>query len=246
MALENLDLLIPEPVPTGPSRRKGTVTGVSPVRIQLDGDTSPLVTTPDKLCSVAVGDRVYVEILGRQLIILGVFESQDMLPGDVPVGSVLEFAGPVAPPGYYRFYGGEAISRVMYARLFAVIGTTHGAGDGSSTFNLPNKRGRAAVGVDPANAALDTVGKTAGNPTVTLTVDNLPPHSHDFTGSGVVSLWTMANSVNASGDSGGFSGDAHLPTNVNITVTGTTDDTGGGVAVQSLSPVVATAYIIKI
>lgn len=64
-----------------------------------------------------------------------------------PVGSYLLYAGKVCPSGFLPCNGG-AISRTTYADLFAVIGTTYGAGDGSSTFNLPNADGRVLQGTN--------------------------------------------------------------------------------------------------
>ena len=63
----------------------------------------------------------------------------------MPAGVVLPYAGATAPTGFLLCYG-QAISRTTYAVLFAAIGTTYGAGDGSTTFNLPDLRGRAAFG----------------------------------------------------------------------------------------------------
>ncbi|WP_323992688.1 phage tail protein [Nguyenibacter sp. L1] len=67
--------------------------------------------------------------------------------GAVPVGAVCDFAGAAAPPGWLLCYG-QAISRVTYAALFAAIGTIFGAGDGVTSFALPDLRGRASFGVD--------------------------------------------------------------------------------------------------
>jgi len=64
-----------------------------------------------------------------------------------PVGSYLLFAGKTLPTGYL-LCNGAAVSRTTYAALFAVIGTTYGAGDGSTTFNLPNLDGRVLQGVN--------------------------------------------------------------------------------------------------
>ena len=64
-----------------------------------------------------------------------------------PVGTSIDFAGPVAPPGFLK-ENGAAVSRSTYARLFAVIGTTYGAGNGSTTFNLPDSRGEVFRGLD--------------------------------------------------------------------------------------------------
>jgi microcystin-dependent protein len=62
-------------------------------------------------------------------------------------GELKPFAGATAPVGYLLCFG-QAISRTAYAGLFTVIGTTYGAGDGSTTFNLPDLRGRVAAGKD--------------------------------------------------------------------------------------------------
>lgn len=65
----------------------------------------------------------------------------------MPVGCVIPFAGAAAPTGWLLCQG-QAISRTTYAQLFSVIGTTYGSGDGKTTFNLPDMRGRVAVGSD--------------------------------------------------------------------------------------------------
>jgi len=64
-----------------------------------------------------------------------------------PAGTVSFFAGPVAPAGWLEC-NGAAVSRATYASLFAVIQTTHGAGDGTTTFNLPDGRGEMLRGWD--------------------------------------------------------------------------------------------------
>ena len=64
-----------------------------------------------------------------------------------PVGTSIDFAGPVAPAGFLK-ENGAAVSRATYARLFEVIGTRYGAGNGSTTFNLPDSRGEVFRGLD--------------------------------------------------------------------------------------------------
>jgi microcystin-dependent protein len=68
---------------------------------------------------------------------------------DILVGTIQAFAGAAIPTGYL-VCDGTAVSRTTYAKLFAKIGTSHGAGDGSSTFNLPDLCGRAIIGRDTA------------------------------------------------------------------------------------------------
>ena len=71
----------------------------------------------------------------------------DDLSGMVPSGAVMYFAGQTAPTGWLKA-NGAAVSRTAYAALFAAIGTTYGAGDGSTTFNLPDLRGEFMRGWD--------------------------------------------------------------------------------------------------
>jgi microcystin-dependent protein len=106
--------------------------------------------------------------------------------GTVPVGVVNPFAGTVAPAGWLLCDGrSTGISRTTYAGLFAVIGTTYGSGDGSTTFNLPDLRGRVVAGADNMGgtdagrlSTSNTLGTTTGAETVVISSANLPNHSH--------------------------------------------------------------------
>lgn len=111
-------------------------------------------------------------------------------------GVVLPYAGTAAPDGWMLCHG-QAVSRTTYAHLFTVIGTTYGAGDGSTTFNLPDLRGRVAAGKDnmggtaasrltAAGAGLDgaTLGAAGGAQTHTLTTAQLAAHNHGVTDPG--------------------------------------------------------------
>jgi len=79
-------------------------------------------------------------------------------------GEMLLWPGSAAPTGWLMC-DGSAVSRATYAALFAVVGTTYGAGDGSTTFNVPNLKGRVAVGKDAAQAEFDVLGETGGTKT---------------------------------------------------------------------------------
>lgn len=100
----------------------------------------------------------------------------DVLPPlAVPTGVWLPYGGDTAPTNYLMCYG-QQVSRTTYANLFAVIGVKFGNGDGSTTFNLPDLRGRVTVGLDnmggtPANriTAANAAGTSGGSSTHTLT-----------------------------------------------------------------------------
>jgi microcystin-dependent protein len=91
-----------------------------------------------------------------------------------PAGVVVAFAGGTAPTGWL-ICDGSAVSRTTYAALFAAIATAYGAGDGSTTFNLPDLRGRAAVGKDDMGGSAanrlqvpTTINTTSGSSSVAV------------------------------------------------------------------------------
>ncbi len=108
----------------------------------------------------------------------GEFSSLTGVPNSVimPAGVINIFAGSTAPDGYLICDGSE-VSRTEYADLFAVIGTTYGEGDGSTTFNLPDLQSRIPVGIS-AEPEFDELGKTGGAKEHVLTVNEMPAHSH--------------------------------------------------------------------
>jgi microcystin-dependent protein len=115
----------------------------------------------------------------------------------VPAGTVLPYAGSNAPTGFL-FCQGQAVSRTTYADLFAAIGTTFGAGDGSTTFNLPNLEGRVPAGKEATATRLTsgvsgvdggTLGATGGD-------QRMHQHTHGVTDPGHAH---NDNSLNVSG-----------------------------------------------
>lgn len=93
---------------------------------------------------------------------------------NVPTGTVLMWPTSTAPTGYYICDGAEK-SRTTDADLFAVVGTTFGAGDTSTTFNLPNYAGRVPLGFKSSDTDFDTVGETGGAKTVASAGTNSAP-----------------------------------------------------------------------
>jgi microcystin-dependent protein len=93
--------------------------------------------------------------------IKGTTENSNYAKNGVPVGTLIDFAGATAPTGYL-VCDGSSVSRTTYADLFAVIGTLYGAGDGSTTFGLPNLIDRVKQGASTAGTY-----KEAGLPNIT-------------------------------------------------------------------------------
>lgn len=98
----------------------------------------------------------------------------------VPPGTMMAYAGTNAPTGWL-LCNGAAVSRAGYAGLFATLGTNYGAGDGSTTFNLPNMKTRLATGQDTGDASFAALGLTGGAKTNSLAVTNMPAHAHLIT-----------------------------------------------------------------
>lgn len=143
-----------------------------------------------------------------------------------PPGVVAAYGAAAAPSGWL-LCDGAAVSRATYAALFAVVGTTFGVGDGATTFNLPNLKGRVPVGLDAGQVEFDVLAKTGGAKTHTLTVAEMPAHTH-----------TVPLQLNAVASTGG---NIVAQTGAGV-VTGSE---GGGGAHQNLQPYLVLNYIIK-
>jgi microcystin-dependent protein len=89
---------------------------------------------------------------------------QTQINTNTPVGMISIHAGADAPDGWLLCQG-QAVSRTTYSQLFGVVSTTYGSGDGSTTFNLPNLKGRVVVGIDSAQTQFDARGETGGDMT---------------------------------------------------------------------------------
>lgn len=99
------------------------------------------------------------------------------------LGEIRMFAGNFAPRGW-AFCQGQIMAISTNSALFSILGTTYG-GNGSSTFALPDLRGRVPTGTGPGpGLPLTTLGEIAGTPSVTLNINQLPQHNHTaaFTG----------------------------------------------------------------
>jgi len=203
-----------------------TNTGAATANIATLGDKG--IKARDGSSDPAAGELIAGQIVdltydGTNLVITaGVAYSTSV----IPTGTMLDFAGTSAPSGYLLCYG-QAVSRTTYANLFSTVGTAFGVGDGSTTFNLPDCRGRVKVGLDNlggtsadriTSANADSLNNTgfgsetdAGtSPTsgaTTLTESQIPAHTH-----------FIANTDSPGGAGGGLADDEQL------SVTGATGD----------------------
>lgn len=131
-------------------------------------------------------------------------EIKSVVNQNTPPGVVNIYAGTTAPTGWL-ICDGSAVSRTTYSTLFGVIGTAFGSGDGSTTFNLPNFKGRVPVGVDSNDADFDNIGETGGEKTHTLNVNEMPSHKHQLNkastpgGNGSGLAWSGTTVTNGDG-----------------------------------------------
>lgn len=153
----------------------------------------------------------------------------------LPIGGIIAFDSDTIPNGWL-LCDGRAVSRTKYAELFKAIGTKHGSGDGSTTFNLPNPKGRTLVGKDSTDTDFNTLGKTGGEKTHTLTVNEMPSHTHNAS---TKANWTGSSSTWAElARAPATSGDIEEKD-------GYISATGGGQPHNNLQPYMTTNFIIK-
>ncbi|MCP3855050.1 MAG: tail fiber protein, partial [Actinomycetia bacterium] len=177
-------------------------------------------------------------------------------------------------PSSWLLCDGSAVSRTSYANLFTEIGETFGVGDGSTTFNLPDMRGRVALGLDnmggsSANrvtaAAADSLGGADGDEKKTIATGNLPSHTHSdgslaadaesdhthgkpagATTGYVVDVGASSLYVDTSGtDKVSFTANTGSAGGHSHDVTGTTGATGSGTALDAMNPYMALNWLIK-
>lgn len=166
------------------------VNGLASAILQIEAALGSGSALPGSLSSLAA--RLAVQVGSDGIII--------------PVGSATLFFGASAPTGWL-FCDGSAVSRTTYSALFTAIGTTYGVGNGSTTFNLPDLRGRLPMGAGTGNQSggsgsgvitggtaltARSIGEWGGAETVALVEANNGPHTHEFdttsdgTGSGTI------------------------------------------------------------
>lgn len=182
----------------------------------------------------------------------------------VPPGVVSPYAGSSAPDGWLLCYG-QAVSRSTYAALFTAISTTHGVGDNSTTFNLPDLRGRTIGGKDDMGGSAASrltstyfgtsaaaLGAVGGAESHTLTTTQLAAHTHTQTAQQPTFTYTAANRDN-SGNTPSTTITAISATGLGSSLTTTDDASPGSTASagsdgahNNVQPTIILNYIIKI
>lgn len=184
-------------------------------------------------------------------------------PYNVPLAAGLDYWGPTTPNSAFAFPIGQAISRATYSGLFGIIGTVYGIGDGSTTFNLPDKAGRVSAmkEVSPSRLTLTyfggnsaNLGATGGAENHTLTIAEIPAHSHanTLTDPGHVHLTDRGNGQSPSVGTNALGSNNLVNINNSSTSSSTTGisisnaTAGGGGAHTVVQPTILCNYIIRI
>jgi microcystin-dependent protein len=192
-------------------------------------------------------------------------------PYIIPIGGLMLYLGATAPNSAFVLPFGQAISRTTYATLFALVGTTFGPGDGSTTFNVLDLRGRGIFGQDNMGGSAagritlaggnfdgTVLGGTGGAQNHTLTTAEMPVHNHTASDSGHSHAIRQQNtgdvgqalqiggtqpnaSLGAAGSSGSNNGNTQ-PSNASITVA----NAGSGGSHTIMPPAMMLPYILRI
>jgi len=157
-----------------------------------------------------------------------------VLSQTVPVGAMFDWGGASVPGGYLAC-DGSAVSRSTYAALFSVCGVTWGTGDGSTTFNIPDFKGRVAVGAGTGSGLTTrVVGAKSGEENHILSLTETPAHTHNTS----VNMYNELGGTDNHMASGGDTAEAY-------TWSANTDSKGGDGGHNNMQPFLVATKIIK-
>lgn len=194
------------------------------------------------LAHINLGDDAHREITQNEFDALSQTDKDDgtiyfitngasgnvFLDDNTPIGMITPYGGST-DPAYWLICDGRAVSRTTYAELFAVIGTTYGIGDGSTTFNIPDLRGNVAIGASEEY----NIGESGGEKSHLLTINEIPSHNHNSSQNNYGFGGIEASSGSTYG--AWYSTGAYK-----------TGLTGGDQAHNNMQPYIVTNYIIKV
>lgn len=145
---------------------------------QFSVDWLPIVTGAlSDLLIVSQWESPPADIIPQVDTLIELIETDVTIPDQIPIGMIAAFSDQNgAVPAKWLWADGSTKSRTTYAALFAVCGTQYGAGDGSTTFNIPDLRGRFVYGVGVQNSA--NMYTSGGEVQHTLTIGEIPAHHH--------------------------------------------------------------------
>lgn len=217
-----------------PVFRWAVVIGTDPLRVQMDGDATPLSADPINFAGdLKPGGRVWTVSVNRRLYLLGTADTGDG-GNATPAGTVVAYAGVTAPAGWL-LCDGATYQRSQYPALAAVLGAT------GENFTVPDLRGRFLMGASASHPRAQTGGEEAH----TLTEAEMPAHAHPVIGRGLPGKWEQGVGIFAtnlgagSGWTSVSSYDAKAPGWLEA------KPKGGGKPHNNLPPYYSIGYIIK-
>lgn len=222
-----------------PRYRYARVTGIDrpghKCNVIFNGETGEARVNMGVIQPKSVGQIVRVEGIGTDKFITDVVGGYALYDAE-PITSGVICINPTSTlPAGFLFCDGAAVSRTVYSSLFTILGTLYGIGDNSTTFNLPNLRGRVPVGANAAEAEFNSLGKTGGAKTHTLTANEMPVHKH----------LGQTDAYGQAGGWGGVDGAVRAGAASYRMYNQDTYNAGGGAAHNNLQPYVTMNYIIK-